>query len=67
MLKTYRKHSIVVILVLSAVITPPDVISQLLIAMPIVVLYEVGIEIAKRLEKKRALKEAELGTKNVDE
>ena len=67
MLKAYRKHSIVVILVLSAVITPPDVISQLLIAMPIVVLYEVVIEIAKRLEKKRALKEAELGTKNVDE
>lgn len=67
MLKAYRKHSIVVILVLSAVITPPDVISQLLIAMPIVVLYEVGIEIAKRLEKKRALREAELGTKNVDE
>ena len=67
MLKAYRKHSIVVILVLSAVITPPDVISQLFIAMPIVVLYEVGIEIAKRLEKKRALKEAELGTKNVDE
>ena len=67
MLKAYRKHSIVVILVLSAVITPPDVISQLLIAMPIVVLYEVGIGIAKRLEKKRALKEAELGTKNVDE
>jgi sec-independent protein translocase protein TatC len=67
MLKVYRKHSVVVILVLSAVITPPDVISQLLIAMPIVVLYELGIEIAKRLEKKRALKDAELGTENVDE
>ena len=67
MLKVYRKHSVVVILVFSAVITPPDVISQLLIAMPIVVLYELGIEIAKRLEKKRALKDAELGTENVDE
>lgn len=67
MLKAYRKHSIVVILVLSAVITPPDVISQLLIAMPIVVLYEVGIEIAKRLEKKRGIKEADLETNNVDE
>jgi sec-independent protein translocase protein TatC len=44
---------------LAAVITPPDVISQLLIAMPILVLYEAGINIAKRLEKKRALKEAE--------
>nr|WP_290427047.1 twin-arginine translocase subunit TatC [Algoriphagus limi] len=59
MLRTYRRHAIVVILVLAAVITPPDVISQLLIAMPILVLYEAGINIAKRLEKKRALKEAE--------
>jgi sec-independent protein translocase protein TatC len=59
MLKSYRRHSIVVILILSAIITPPDVISQLLIAMPILVLYEVGISIAKRLEKQRALKEAE--------
>ncbi len=58
MLKAYRRHSIVVILVVSAIITPPDVISQLLIAMPILVLYEVGITIAKRLEKKRALKQA---------
>lgn len=59
MLKSYRRHSIVVILILSAIITPPDMISQLLIAMPILVLYEVGIVIAKRLEKKRALRDAE--------
>ncbi|GAB3653315.1 twin-arginine translocase subunit TatC [Echinicola sediminis] len=55
MLKAYRRHAIVVILVLSAVITPPDVISQILIAMPILVLYEAGIMIAKRLERKRKL------------
>lgn len=59
MLKAYRRHSIVVILVLSAVITPPDVISQILIAMPILVLYEAGIIIAKRLEKKRREEELE--------
>lgn len=59
MLKDYRRHSVVVILVLSAIITPPDVISQLLIAMPILVLYEVGIGIAKRLEKKRAIQKAQ--------
>ncbi|RIW18439.1 twin-arginine translocase subunit TatC [Algoriphagus lacus] len=59
MLKEYRRHSIVVILIVSAIITPPDVVSQLLIAMPILVLYEVGIVIAKRLEKKKALKRAE--------
>ncbi|WP_339903424.1 twin-arginine translocase subunit TatC [uncultured Cyclobacterium sp.] len=58
-LKAYRRHSIVVILVLSAVITPPDVISQILIAMPILVLYEAGIIIAKRLEKKRREEELE--------
>ncbi len=59
MLKEYRRHSIVVILIVSAIITPPDVVSQLLIAMPILVLYEVGIGIAKRLEKQKALKKAE--------
>lgn len=64
MLKAYRKHSVVVILIVSAVITPPDVISQLLIAMPILVLYEVGIQIAKGLERKRALKEAEFERNN---
>ncbi len=58
MLKAYRKHSIVVILIVSAIITPPDVISQILIAMPILVLYEAGVQIAIRLEKKRALKAA---------
>jgi sec-independent protein translocase protein TatC len=60
MLKAYRKHSIVVILIVSAIITPPDVVSQLLIAIPILVLYEVGILIAMRLEKKRAIREAAL-------
>lgn len=59
MLKEYRRHSIVVILIVSAIITPPDVVSQLLIAMPILVLYEVGIGIAKRLEKQRAIRKAE--------
>ena len=58
MLKEYRKHSIVVILIVSAIITPPDVVSQLLIAMPILVLYEVGIVLAKRIEKQKALKRA---------
>lgn len=58
MLKAYRKHSLVVILIVSAIITPPDVISQLLISMPILILYEVGIWIALRLEKRRAIKEA---------
>jgi len=59
-LRAYRRHALVVILLISALITPSDVISQLLIAMPIVVLYEEGISIAKRLEKKRAKEFEEL-------
>jgi len=66
MLKAYRRHSIVVILIVSALITPPDVISQVLIAMPILVLYEVGILVAKRLEKQRAQKELEDNLKYKD-
>ncbi|WP_113923276.1 twin-arginine translocase subunit TatC [Cognataquiflexum aquatile] len=66
MLKAYRRHSIVVILIVSALITPPDVVSQILIAMPILVLYEVGILVAKRLEKQRAQKELEDNLKYKD-
>lgn len=52
-MKKYRKHSFVVTLILSAIITPPDVFSQVLVAIPIVILYEISIIIAKRMEKKR--------------
>ncbi len=51
----YRKHSIVVALLLAAIITPPDVISQLLVCFPLIILYESGIMIARRLEKKNQL------------
>ncbi len=53
LMRRYRKHSIVVILLLSAILTPPDVISQLLIALPLSLLYEVSILISKRIENKR--------------
>ncbi|MBK5202289.1 MAG: twin-arginine translocase subunit TatC [Prolixibacteraceae bacterium] len=48
----YRKHSYVVLLVLSAIITPPDVFSQILVCIPLVVLYEIGIVISRKVEKK---------------
>ena len=52
LMKTYRRHSIVVILIISAVITPPDVISQLLIALPLLLLYEISIVISARIHKR---------------
>ena len=51
-LKTYRKHAIVVILVLSALITPPDVISQILMCFPLMFLYEVSIVVASAIKRK---------------
>jgi len=50
----YRKHSIVGILILSAIITPPDIISQIIVSIPIFVLYEIGILISKRVIKSAA-------------
>jgi sec-independent protein translocase protein TatC len=42
-LRYYRKHAIFAIFVLSAILTPPDVVSQILMAVPLIVLYELGI------------------------
>tara|TARA_B100001287_G_scaffold276683_1_gene288691 strand:- start:4177 stop:4815 length:639 start_codon:yes stop_codon:yes gene_type:complete len=50
-LVNYRRHAIVGILILSAIITPPDIISQIIVSIPIFILYEVGIQISKRVVK----------------
>jgi len=55
-LKTYRKHAVVVVLILAAAITPPDVISQIIVTIPILILYEVSIVITSVVYK-RANKE----------
>lgn len=47
----YRKHAIVGILILSAIITPPDIISQVIVSIPIFILYEIGILVSKRVAK----------------
>ena len=58
-LKTYRKHAIVVILILSALITPPDVISQILMCFPLMFLYEISIIVASSIKKKEERKQLE--------
>ena len=52
-LKKYRRHSLVVILALSAIITPPDVFSQVMVSLPLIILYEVGIAISRRIIRQR--------------
>ena len=56
-LRKYRKHSLVLVLILSAIITPPDVASQIIVSIPILILYEVGIYISGFVQK-RQLKNA---------
>ncbi len=50
-LKKYRKIALVLVLVLSAIITPPDVASQVIVTIPIMILYEISIFISKRVLK----------------
>ncbi|MEE8187938.1 MAG: twin-arginine translocase subunit TatC [Kiloniellales bacterium] len=54
-----RKYAIVGVFIVAAIFTPPDPISQLSLALPIIVLYEISIWMAKLVEKKKAEQEEE--------
>lgn len=51
-LKKNRKYALVGVLIIAAIITPPDVASQVIVAIPVVILYQVSIIISKIVEKK---------------
>jgi sec-independent protein translocase protein TatC len=53
-MRKYRKHAIVVIFIVAAIITPPDVFSQTLVAIPLLILYEVSIFISAYVMKQKA-------------
>jgi len=52
-LKKYRKYALVLVLILAAIITPPDIISQVIVAIPMIILYEVSIRISRYIIKKQ--------------
>ncbi len=52
-LKRYRKHALVIVLILAAIITPPDVASQIIVAIPVLFLYEISISVSKRVIKRQ--------------
>ena len=58
-MRQYRKVAVAALLIFAAIITPPDVVSQVLIFIPCYFLYEYGITIAVRIEQARAKEEAE--------
>jgi sec-independent protein translocase protein TatC len=57
-LREKRRYAIVGVFVVAAVLTPPDVISQLALAVPTLLLYEISIYLVRMVEKKKAAAEA---------
>jgi sec-independent protein translocase protein TatC len=51
-LREYRRYSIVIILIVAAIITPPDILSQIIVSIPLLILYEISILIAVLVNKK---------------
>ena len=60
-MKHYRKHAIAILLIFAAIITPPDVFSQILIFIPCYIMYEYGIRIAARIDAERETAEKAQG------
>jgi sec-independent protein translocase protein TatC len=52
-LKKYRKHALVFVLIIAAIITPPDVASQIIVSIPVLILYEISIKVAAIVIKRQ--------------
>ncbi len=59
LLRKYRKHAIVIFFILAGIITPPDVFSQVLVSIPLYLLYELSIKITVRVVKNNLKKQQE--------
>jgi sec-independent protein translocase protein TatC len=55
-LKKYRRHAAVVILVVAALIAPPDVASQIIVSIPLFILFEVSIFVSRYAERRKLVK-----------
>ena len=52
-LKKYRKYAFIIILIIAAIVTPPDIVSQVILTIPLYTLFEMGVIITKRVEKQK--------------
>ncbi len=57
-LRKYRRHSMVLLMVVAAIITPPDIFSLILVSLPLYGLYELSIRLSERVERREAEQEA---------
>jgi len=58
-LREWRGYVIVAIFIVAAVVTPPDVVSQIALALPMCLLYEAGIIVGQMVQKRRAAEAVE--------
>lgn len=56
-LRKYRKFALVIVLIISAIITPPDIASQVIVSVPVIILYELSIYISAWVIRKQKRKE----------
>ncbi len=61
-LKKYRKYAFVIILIVAAIVTPPDIVSQVILTIPLYMLFEIGVIITKRVEAKKQKAEEDYQT-----
>jgi len=57
-LSKYRRHAVVIIAIVAAVITPPDAITMMMVGIPLYILYEASMIVVKRIDREKKLKEA---------
>jgi sec-independent protein translocase protein TatC len=58
-LRKSRRYAILIIVIVAGIITPPDMLSQIIVSVPLIMLYEISIMLAKRVEKREKQEEAE--------
>ena len=58
-LRKYRRHAVIIIVIATSIITPPDMLSTIICSIPLVLLYEISIFLCVRVEKKRKVAEQE--------
>ena len=52
-LRKYWKYAVIIILIVAAIVTPPDVVSQIIVSIPMLIIYEVSIILSKIVYKKQ--------------
>ena len=63
-LRKYRKFALVIVLIISAIITPPDIASQVIVSVPVLFLYEISLYISVWVLRKQKRKEKEKANGN---